>query len=959
MKKKNFPFCSKNTIKFHGIFNIYFGTLLCLLLNFNCDIIATPIMNNKKDSVYVPTSVFDQNEKHYKQVQELNPVGYWPADEGSEDILHDRSGNKNHGKLYNVPWRDGLLFLNRSYQWIEIPTSTKYANSAYAFGCWIYNRAPGYNKEGSLVFGSNTSEQGYINGGGVGLFLRGMFRGSDPSVPNSGWASRFAEEVGGLLVNFTAGEQRDAIGSLDAGIAVGADKWQHLFYTYEPGVQEVTKVAGNRGARRDTYKGGIGKLYLDGKLVHTGVGVPAGNWGNSLIFLRDFDGAGRNFTLFNRTLNAEEIQRLAIMTEPKLIPQALAEDEPLKSLLANLNRWQTRVEATTMLVRLNDLKARFALIAKLVTFARLLQDGSQPAEERATAILAIREVHNYFAPQRKDRFPGSAALYSDSPDKRLGSCGILVAAIPLLTKTLEEILAQEGVHTPRIDDLVRNSVIRALLDMAPQDKKVRTLLGQALAKPIFDSLDLSAPNLDNVRALIQKGQYLDALAIYREHRLTKVLAIRGMDSWTPWLSWRDEKALGDFLKRLPMCTPEHDAVFISQGNPWLDARMPGTNSEAYTTVATSNGTTYITAIQKIGQSEVEKIYHDQLEKLSNAGPDGAKGDNRVGDLGELTPQWARLQLIKIEADGRRETVFPFGDWFIFDLRDGKMGGWSLGIDSEGRIHLIGGMHNRPNPVNYLPGVWEKMGLSTKLKDKNYPAIMYWVSEKPKTITAFTFQGLAENPGNIPTPAQFNQPGGLNYINFVTNRKTGTLFCYGRVYVDDILGGRQSLGLYRFNTKTKSWATIGGNPVDIIRDCDSAHPGWSNKLIQSGGKSDKLTKTDARVMAWAWYPGFYNFIRGWGVRFDRTGRMHLRMPLNALDAEGRVFASDYYAFSDDEGDTWHRANGDSLKLPLTINPAPGHNADMNNHGTRQWWDLWESLLLEAGYSLAQPMNPGKK
>lgn len=54
IKKKNFPFCSKNTIKFHGIFNISFGTFLFLLLNFNCDIIASPIMNNKNDSVYVP-----------------------------------------------------------------------------------------------------------------------------------------------------------------------------------------------------------------------------------------------------------------------------------------------------------------------------------------------------------------------------------------------------------------------------------------------------------------------------------------------------------------------------------------------------------------------------------------------------------------------------------------------------------------------------------------------------------------------------------------------------------------------------------------------------------------------------------------------------------------------------------------------------------------------------------------
>jgi hypothetical protein len=40
----------------------------------------------------------------------LKPTGYWPADEGGGTVLHDRSGNDNHGRLFNLSWEEsGLL----------------------------------------------------------------------------------------------------------------------------------------------------------------------------------------------------------------------------------------------------------------------------------------------------------------------------------------------------------------------------------------------------------------------------------------------------------------------------------------------------------------------------------------------------------------------------------------------------------------------------------------------------------------------------------------------------------------------------------------------------------------------------------------------------------------------------------------------------------------------------------
>ena len=55
----------------------------------------------------------------------------------------------------------------------------------------------------------------------------------------------------------------------------------------------------------------------------------------------------------------------------------------------------------------------------------------------------------------------------------------------------------------------------------------------------------------------------------------------------------------------------------------------------------------------------------------------------------------------------------------------------------------------------------------------------------------------------------------------------------------------------------------------------------------------------------------------------------------------------YAYSDDLGDTFHRADGTRLELPLTVNPIPGHHAAMDFHSTRRWFDLWYSLLRHAG------------
>ena len=78
---------------------------------------------------------------HHRVVIALQPVGYWPADEGEGDVLHDRSGNGNDGWLINTPWRDGLLdFTNDFFQWAQISHRPSYMSKAFTIGGWVFSR---------------------------------------------------------------------------------------------------------------------------------------------------------------------------------------------------------------------------------------------------------------------------------------------------------------------------------------------------------------------------------------------------------------------------------------------------------------------------------------------------------------------------------------------------------------------------------------------------------------------------------------------------------------------------------------------------------------------------------------------------------------------------------------------------------------------------------------------------
>ncbi len=837
-------------------------------------------------------------------VREFRPVGYWPADEGQGDVLHDRSGNENHGTIYHVPWENGLLnFTSSTYQWAEIPAHPRYRSEEFTIGGWIFSRREGYvsdrHQSGMRFFGDSRNPWWHIPG---------WWSGPRPG----GFALRL-KEAGGIDV--LSGGTSDAVGSLAGGTAVTARNWHHILYTYEEGT---------------------GRLYVNGRAEPSRNNVPynhlevpfqigiCGNWwmvwpsGES----QSLDGTVRELVWFDRALPPSEVRRLYELSRPEVepaVPDAAAivldhreisleafPGEPaairrraLEELLGReavaiqarsaellpllqdeLKDWRTRGAAVRLLMVLDSDESRTVLTGQArPLLIRALQDEDLPQEPRAVSAMALSTM---------------GELAGES--------------VPALVGVMESILQREGVRIPRVEDLLRNAVLRALIDLGGDDGRVREVLGRALAGPVLDSVDLQQSYLDGVRPLVSAGRYMDALDLYR---------------------------------RLPL--QEHNDRFFSQGDPHRDGRPRWGNDRAYTPVAEHKGSLY-----RMGTGEpwqgVEPVsaeeYLEIVEELSVEFPEAA--DWKPADY----PHLSRATITRIDPDGSQQTVFLEGKWFVIDSRDGKVRGWSLAVDNDGYLHVTGGKHNRAKPEEYIPGSWERMGASRDSGDDDYPAMLYWVSENPGDIGSLKFVGQRGNPRTIPVTHTSLQ--GMDYMNFLQDRN-GQLYLYGRTHDAHNF---QCWGVYRYDTGTRRWSTVGGYTSDVIESCERAEPGWTDHLIRNyrGGRRVPTTPR-SRVMAWAWQPNFYNFGRDpWGVYFDRTNRMHVRMGLRGITGKALIIDSHVYAYSDD-GKTFHRADGTVVQLPLTLLPAPEHNADVNLHFTGQWWDLWQSLIRHAGYSTA--------
>lgn len=835
-------------------------------------------------------------------VLDLRPAGYWPADEGAGKVLHDRSGNDNHGSLRNLEWRDGLLdFASDHCQWAMIPHHERYASRTFTAGGWVFSRRV-YQSSRVHLFGQPLGPRGdglrWSGWGGriepVGILL--AFGKED-------------KESGGGLVEVASGGKGDVLGSGAAKVAMAIGEWQHVLYVYD--------------------EAGTGRLYLNGRLAQTREGVPFEPANTPWVIGGDLnvwwpwppdgrgmDGSVRDMVLFDRALTPVEVQRLHGVGAPPVVPtdfpkdaivldrreisldalpHAPVEDQrlALEQLAArNADRLQpmadalvpllvralagerTRLPATRALVKMAPERARAEALPVLV---RVLADATRSQTERAEAALAL------------------AALGGEARE-----------AVPALLAVLEA-TEREGSRLPRIEDLLRNAVLRALLDVAPADERVRAVLGSALAQPFLAELDLDKPHLAGVKELVAAGRPLDALDAYRTYRQA-IPKLPGHPFWG--------HACPDTVRQHLPVRPEYGDAFLSKGNPFSDGLYAGAGFKPadYTPIEYFAGHTYMTTVERLSLAEVERIFAGTLKGLTDRTP------NPEG-------KWSRVGILHIRPDGSEQKVTLEGDWFIFDGRDAKIDGWAIGADRDGYLHLIGGMHNSARVSDWVPGSWEKLGITPE----NRPSALYWVSRNPGDISSFEFAGQRDDPRAIPC-------GNMNYMNFARS-PDGTLFLYGRDHT-------WTWGLYRYDAVARRWTGRGASTSAMIQQARDSGLPWIQDLA---GMNPHYGPATIPVLVGAWQPGAYNFNRSsWGIRFDRTGRMHVQMGIWGPTEGGRLTDGPVYAYSDDQGESFHRADGTPLRLPLTVNPIPGHHADMNFHSTRQWFNLWTSLVRHAGH-----------
>jgi len=789
----------------------------------------------------VMTTTHAVGSRSQEAVLALNPAGYWPANEGEGIVLRDHSRNANHARLFNLSWEaSGLLDFNSGFHWVEIPAHDAYRSPEFSLGGWYFTRRGDY-MGGSDVKGPNRTSTDAMHAQGLALFnnaygpLGGWMRwwGFEELEEGVGLRLRSSGEAfnsAGTLFDVLHGSRADRLDTALDGIAMEPGKWQHVIYT---------------------FRNGFGSLYLNGKLIQRRGGLrytPADKAfliGNDMSWWlvypngsQSLDGSVRDLVFFDRALSASEIYMLCEATQPELTP-SMREPSFHRAPSVLPNSAAPGAAADTPLVAVNP-----------------------SAIEVALQVLDLQSIE---------------------------SVGEDVVSI--LVNRLERLLEDEGAHIPRVEEPVRNALIRVLSDAAGDQPRIRLLLGEAWAQPLLDGVDLSRDVLSAVNQLVMQDRWMDALEAY---------------------SALPPESVGD--------------VFFSQGDIHRDRRVG--HALAYSSVVERGGIRYTVgsgeswdAAERVGGAEYAEAVAALPEEFRQAALTWEHAES---------PNLYRVRIHRTDAEGVTESALLEGPWLVFEGSDTKLLGWTIDIDELGYIHLMGGMHNFPWPDRYLPGSWEMMGVSRNQQDAAFPTVLYWVSKRPGDITDFVFVGQRNNPRNLAVP-------GLNYMNFASDAD-GVMFVYGRIPVQGIW----SWGLYRYDAAAQRWRTIGGDAAAVWRNTiDSA----GDLFIQRGGTSwtPAPAPDTEKVFVWAWHPNNYNYIRGWGLRFDPSGRMHVRMPIRGLGANSRILDHQVYAYSDDKGETFFRADGSRVQLPLTVNPAPMHNADENALQNFEWLRLWMSLL----------------
>jgi len=829
-------------------------------------------------------------EAQYRDVLALKPLSFWPADEGSGTQLRDLGELGNGANAFNSPWAGDTLDFTGGFEFVEMPARPEYVSNAFSLGLWAFvrRRTPGPDHEarGIHILG-NWNRHWAKRPGPISLRLTGKDR---------------------LTVEIVSNGQKDVLGSAAAGVRIQPETWQHLLYTYRDG--EGTLFVGGKEV---CSKKGIPYTPQEGEYI---AGADSRWWTVHPPRSGALDGSLRGLVIFDRAISDTEAATLAGAGEPATRPHVLAADElRLHGRFVKLKDLSTLGQEDQRLALRYMRLARYGWAGSFEANADVLkpyltQALRQPLlrYDAALALSKMRDAQTLAA--AKPHLLDTVRDKTASPASRATATLVLARVRPaaqdeaaMLAELLREDIAANGRHIPRVEDAFRNALITALLAIDGEDPGVRQLLGKAYAKPILDGMNLTKPYMQAVTELMAQGRFMDAL-----------------DACKPIIR-------------------EHKLYFRSQNDPSRDQRDHWAgNSRAYTAVDEYNGYTYTFGKGKAfaGCAPITQADYERAVKVfSKDHPEAAEWlDGNVAMM-------FRADLKRTAPDGSVQTVYMGGENFIFSGRDAKVKAWSVAVDRNGYIHAMGGQHNFPRGSEFMPGAWESLGLSRTWGAPNHPTTLYWVSKRPEDVTEFEFVGRKGHPRDIPVPF-------MNYMNLVQDRNE-ELYLYGR---ND--KGIQNWAFYRYDADARKWLDLGGARADVFASAREANPGWVQSVKQSNvycyrGAIPSGGASEHPSLSWTWEPHFYNYIRATrGVQFDPANRMYVQIPTYGYDANRRVRTARLFAYSDDHGRTFHRADGSSVRLPLTSNPAPEHNADVLKGYNEIWVAQWTELIRRIGF-----------
>lgn len=249
------------------------------------------------------------------------------------------------------------------------------------------------------------------------------------------------------------------------------------------------------------------------------------------------------------------------------------------------------------------------------------------------------------------------------------------------------------------------------------------------------------------------------------------------------------------------------------------------------------------------------------------------------------------RVVKVPLDGSASRVEPLQRNPDYTIGDDGHQYFTLGIDSKGYVHVVGGMHNSKE-------------------------IKHWRSVRPEDISEFVFASGKDGPsGN-----SFTYP-------FLTTDLKGTLFHHARITRND--KGCNARGLSVLDTESQTWSMIGA-------DIPSKDGGLRNRPVT-------LWEDDTRAVTTTYSAPELRMV------FDSKNRMHLAFGIlnRTMEKDGKYSNTDVlYARSDDGGKTITKSNGEPIKWPVRAEEGPhqGEIAYSEPDGPPPWLDKGDLSLV---------------